>query len=87
MTSFESDVDIPSRVHTGEYEVRVLAIQDGHIKADAAEYIKVEEVGVPALLSSLAFQHGGLYGVLAVLIAIVGGLLMDFFFGEQKGAH
>ena len=40
----------------------------------ASPGIKVREVGVPAFLSSLSFNHGSLYGVLAVLIAIGAGL-------------
>jgi hypothetical protein len=74
-------------VSLGEYEVKVLALDGGQGAGAATEHIEVEEVGVPALLSSLSFKHGGLYGLLAVLVAIGAGLLMDFFFGEQQGAH
>jgi uncharacterized protein (TIGR02186 family) len=87
MRSFETDIHIPARVPPGEYEVKVLALNGGQVADAATEHIEVEEVGVPAFLSSLSFKHGGLYGLLAVLVAIGAGLLMDFFFGEQQGAH
>lgn len=87
MRSFEADILIPARVHPGEYEIRVLALKGGSSVAAATKGIKVREVGVPAFLSSLSFNHGSLYGVLAVLIAIGAGLLMDFFFGDHKGPH
>jgi uncharacterized protein (TIGR02186 family) len=87
MRSFETDIHIPARVAPGEYEVKVEAFNGGHVVDAATQDIEVEEVGVPALLSSLSFKHGGIYGLLAVVVAIGAGLLMDFFFGGQKGAH
>lgn len=87
MRSFETHVHIPARVAPGQYEVKVLAFNGGHVEATATQGIEVEEVGVPAFLSSLSFKHGGLYGLLAVVVAIGAGLLMDFFFRGQQGAH
>ena len=87
MKSFETDIRIPARVAPGEYEVKVEAFNGRHVTDAAIQHIEVEEVGGPALLSSLAFKHGGLYGLLAVLVAIGAGLLMDFFFSGSGGAH
>ena len=42
--------------------------------------------GLPRILSSLAYRHGVIYGLLAVLIAIVTGFAMGFIF-KGKGAH
>jgi hypothetical protein len=49
------------------------------------DQLKVEEQGIPFMISSLAFNHSLLYGFLAVLIAVAAGLVMDFFFGTGKG--
>jgi uncharacterized protein (TIGR02186 family) len=87
MRSFETDIFIPSRVPPGDYSVKVLALKEGRIIAVAKKNINVKEVGVPAFLYSFSLKHGSLYGILAVLMAIGAGLLMDFLFGEQKGAH
>jgi hypothetical protein len=87
MRSFETEIQISARVEPGEYKVEVEAFDGGHVTDAATQHIEVEEVGAPAFLSSLAFKHGGLYGLLAVLVAIGAGLLMDFFFSEQGGAH
>ncbi|NCO61661.1 hypothetical protein GW860_08655 [bacterium] len=87
MRSFATEVFIPARVPSGTYQVKVLAVNNGNIAGAATREIRVEKVGATALLSSLSFNHGGLYGLLAVLIAIAAGLLMDFLFGENKGAH
>jgi uncharacterized protein (TIGR02186 family) len=87
MRSFATEIFIPARVPPGVYQVKASAVNDGHIVAVATSEIRVNEVGVPALLASLSLNHGGLYGLLAVLIAIAAGLLMDFLFGENKGSH
>lgn len=87
MRSFATEISIPARVAPGAYQVKALAVNDGHIVAVATSEIRVSEVGVPAFLSSLSLNHGGLYGLLAVLIAIAAGLIMDFLFGDNKGSH
>jgi uncharacterized protein (TIGR02186 family) len=87
MRSFTTEIFIPARVPPGSYRIKALAFNDGHIVGAGKDEIRVKEVGVPAFLSSLSFNHGGLYGFLAVLIAIGAGLLMDFLFGGSKGSH
>jgi uncharacterized protein (TIGR02186 family) len=88
VTGFETDIRLPPRVPPGEYEVKALALKDdGSVVAEATKRLNVKEVGVPALLASLSLNHGGLYGLLAVLVAIGAGLLMDLLFGETKGSH
>lgn len=85
--SYQADVRVPSRIVPDDYELTVMEIHDGTVVATAVETLKVKEAGLPDMLSNLAFNHGALYGVLAVLIAIGAGLLMDFFFGQSEGAH
>jgi len=87
LKSFETTVWVPPKVTPGEYEVNVIEFHNGRVVSQAVNQIKVKETGLPAMLSELAFQHGALYGILAVLIAIGAGLLMDFFFGQSQGAH
>ncbi len=87
--SFKANVKIPSLIPTGEFRVQVLEIQNGTVTGDAIDILKVKEDGVPSMMSSLAFNHSLLYGILAVLVAFAAGLLMDFLFGTGKsgGAH
>ncbi len=87
LKSYKADVQVPARIPSGEYEVVVLELHEGAVVATAVEKLKVKEDGLPAMISNLAFKHGALYGVLAVLIAIGAGLAMDFFFGQTEGAH
>ena len=44
--------------------------------------------GAPAFLADMAFDHGTLYGILASVIAILGGLIISRIFqGSKSGAH
>lgn len=82
--SYEAAVWIPPKVPPGQYEVRVVAFNGGSPVGTSSEYLKVREVGIPARLSSFSMNHGILYGILAVLIAIGAGLLMDMLFGTRR---
>lgn len=86
---FKTSVSIPSRMPTGDYQVHIMEIHNGVMVDNTVKQIKVELQGAPAMLSSLAFNHSIFYGVLAVLVAVAAGLIMDFFFGTGKsgGAH
>ena len=83
--SFTAAVWLPPRMPIGEYQIKVMEIRNGFVVDTATNQLNVKEEGIPLMLSSLAFDHSLLYGFLAVLIAVVAGLAMDFFFGSGKG--
>jgi len=83
--SFNAAVWIPPQIPPGEYQVQVMEVHDGIIVGNAMDPLKVKEQGIPAMISSMAFNHSLFYGFLAVLIAVAAGLMMDFFFGTGKG--
>lgn len=85
--SFEAALEIPPRLTPGKYLVETFAVKDGSVTASTTAELQVKQVGFPAFVSSLAFKHGALYGLLATIIAIVAGLLMGVIFKGEKGAH
>lgn len=88
MRSFECSFSLPPRIPLGAYHVQsFLKEPDGKVKKLASREIKVEEVGFPAILSNLAYHYGLLYGILASLVAIVGGLITSLLFKGGGGAH
>ena len=86
LQAFSATVGIPSRLSPGSYSVEVFALRDGTIQAQAAKTVDAHLVGAPALLADLAFNHGAWYGILASIIAILGGLAIGLVF-QSKGAH
>ena len=85
--AFNATVALPASLPQGTYKFEVLAIKDGAVEASVARKIDAREVGLPAWISTLAFDHGTLYGVLAVLVALIAGLLTGIMFKGEKGAH
>ncbi|MFZ0449481.1 MAG: TIGR02186 family protein [Desulfatiglandaceae bacterium] len=85
--TFTATMSIPSGMPKGSYKAQVFAIKNGSVVTSAEEHIIAEETGFPATLSFLAFHHGTLYGVLAVLVAIIAGLVTGLVFKGGKGGH
>jgi uncharacterized protein (TIGR02186 family) len=85
--SFTATLSLPASLPQGTYRFELLAIKNGTTQASLVRDIDAYEVGMPAWISRLAFDHGTLYGVLAVLVALVAGLLTGIMFKGEKGAH
>ena len=85
--SFEAVLEIPPRLTPGKYSVETFAIRNGSVAARTTAELQVKQVGLPAFISTLAFERGALYGFLATIIAIAAGLFMGVIFKGEKGAH
>ncbi|EKO39819.1 MAG: putative transmembrane protein [Solidesulfovibrio magneticus str. Maddingley MBC34] len=84
--AFSLRLPIPSRLSPGSYAVEVYAVKDGAVVAQASRTVEARLTGAPAFLANLAFNHAAWYGVLASVIAILGGLAIGLVF-QSKGAH
>ncbi len=85
--SFKAEVRLPSNVPHDGFRTELYAVRDGKIIAEQTKDVKVKLVGIPARISFLAFNHGTLYGVIAVIIAILAGIIVGVVFREGGGAH
>ena len=86
-SAFTATLHFPADLPQGKYEIQTYVIKDGRIIGQASSRIEAKMVGVPMFLSSLAFQHGLLYGILAVLVAIMAGLFTGYLFRGGQEAH
>ena len=77
---------LPTNVKPGTYEVCLSVVQDGQVVAKKCSELQVKMVGFPAMLTTLAYEHGATYGILAVIIAIVTGFAIGFLF-KGGGGH
>lgn len=77
---------LPARVPPGAYQVFLRLVQDGGTIVEKHQEFQIAKVGLPSLVSIMAHEQAILYGVVAVIIALVAGFLMGFFF-KSKGAH
>ncbi len=77
---------LPAQVSPGLYRVRLyLLAGDGQISKEERE-LHIVKVGMPRWVSSLAFRQPLLYGVAAVIIALVAGFAIGLIF-KGKGSH
>jgi uncharacterized protein (TIGR02186 family) len=87
LKSFTCIAPLPANLAQGEYSIEAAAVKDGAIVARGSLPINAAETGVTAELASLAFNHGTLYGGLAVLVALLAGSLTGVIFKGGRGAH
>ena len=77
---------LPTNVKPGAYQVCLTVVQGGQVIGKQCRDLKVVMVGFPAMMASLAYEHGATYGILAVVIAIVTGFAMGYLF-KGGGGH
>jgi len=77
---------IPANVKPDTYKVCLTAVRDGQAVDRQCADLTVHMVGFPALLMSLAYEHGLMYGILAVVVAIFTGFIMGYLF-KGGGGH
>jgi hypothetical protein len=77
---------LPTQVKPGTYRVCLSVLEAGRVSGRKCAGLKVAMVGFPALSAALAYEHGVLYGILAVIIAMVTGLVMGYLF-RGGGGH
>ena len=86
LTPIKGEFRLPTNVKPGVYEVCLSVIKDGQVIAKNCRELQVKMVGFPAMFTTLAYEHGLTYGILAVVIAIVTGFAMGFLF-KGGGGH
>jgi hypothetical protein len=68
----------PKRAPAADYVVSAYECRNGAVMRQASVPLKVVRVGPAAELAFLAEQHGSLYGLISVLVAVLAGFGIDF---------
>jgi Putative transmembrane protein (Alph_Pro_TM) len=79
-------LSLPSKIEPGFYTLEMIAFKDGQGRLIHSSTLEVKLAGFPALISDLANHQGLGYGVLAVIIATLSGLVIGIVF-SAKGGH
>jgi len=77
---------LPPKAQPGEYKINLFQLNNSEAVLLNSQPVTVEQTGLTTYLSSLAINHGLLYGFIAVIIAIISGLAVGILFGS-KGGH
>jgi len=84
--TIEGQLMLPSNIAPGNYRIVLSVLNSGKLLEQRSVELPITMRGLPAFLASLAHKHAVLYGLVAVVIAIVTGFVMGFIF-KGKGAH
>lgn len=68
----------PKKAPPGNYEVAVYECRNGSVIKEFHTTLAVERVGFPAFMALLAQDHAQVYGLLAVVVALLAGVGVDF---------
>jgi uncharacterized protein (TIGR02186 family) len=71
---FRATVSLPVNVPTGRYTADVYLFRDGQLVSKNQSTLEVNKAGFEQTVYRLAFTHPFIYGVFAVLLAVLAGL-------------
>ena len=80
---FRAPVYLPANIVPGEYEVRVLHVQNNQLVAEDTTYISVAKTGIGATIYAFAHDYSIFYGFFAVCFAVFAGWLAAAAFRKQ----
>ena len=79
---FSTRVTFPANVPTGAYLATTYLLVDGRVESAESTKITVNKVGIEAEVFDFAHEQSALYGIIAILIALVAGWLAHVAFRE-----
>jgi uncharacterized protein (TIGR02186 family) len=71
---FRADLYLPANLPTGFYNVEVLLVDDGEVKDIQSTPLLVSKSGLEAQIFWMAYDFPALYGIAAIVIAVLAGL-------------
>ena len=80
---FRTTVIFPTIVPTGTYSVDVLLFRGGRVIDTETTPLRVRKAGLEADIYNFAHQQSALYGVIAILIALMAGWLAGVMFRQR----
>ncbi len=70
---FRVGIHLPANVPTGTYQVEVFHLQEGRVVSAQTTPLQVSKVGAEAAIYDFAYQNSALYGLIAILVALMAG--------------
>ena len=77
-------IPVNSAMPVGEYQVVVYFFKDGKCAKKLSDTLTIQKVGFVKFVFDMALEHAALYGVLAILIAVVAGFSIGILFNFLK---
>lgn len=74
-TLFRTEIYFPVNVPIGSYQADIYLVRNGLVVIHQTTPLKVDKIGVERAIHAFAMTRPALYGVLAVVMAVVAGLM------------
>jgi uncharacterized protein (TIGR02186 family) len=80
---FRTDIHFPANTPTGTYTINVYLIRDGGVASVKTTPLVVSKTGISAEVYEFAHRYSALYGIIAVIIAVVAGWVASVAFRKR----
>jgi uncharacterized protein (TIGR02186 family) len=81
---FRATISLPANVPVGPLVARTYLFRDGEVLSAHIARVTLERTGIERVLHNFAFRSPLTYGVLAVILAVLSGLLASAFFRRER---
>jgi len=71
---FRKSVFFPANVPIGKYQIRTYLVENGEIVSTRITPLTINKIGIEADVYRVAHHHSALYGIAAIVIAVMAGL-------------
>jgi len=71
---FRADLYLPANLPTGFYKIEVMLVKAGDVKSIQSTPLLVSKAGIGAEVYDMAYSYPAIYGILAIVIAVLAGL-------------
>ena len=82
---FRSTIALPANVPVGPLVARTYLFRNGEVVSAHIARVTLQRAGIERLVHNFAFVYPMSYGLIAVLIAVISGLLASAYFRRQPG--
>lgn len=82
-----AELAIPSAMPPGRYMLRLYCFEAGSLAYEDSSQITIEKVGLPRLMTNLAYNHAAIYGIVAIVVAMGMGVVMGLLFNARSGGR
>jgi len=80
---FRSTISLPANVPVGPLVARTFLFRDGEVVSADISRVTLERTGVERVLHNFAFRYPFTYGMFAVILAVLSGLLASAYFRRE----
>lgn len=80
---FKAELQLPARIPPGLYNIRVYYFRDGALIDLEQKSLHINKIGVGATISAAATNYALLYGLFALLAALMAGLASGYLFRQR----